>query len=51
MAAPVALVEDAEADGMSPGVEGERSRARDESGAENDGRGESRDRRRYSVTA
>jgi hypothetical protein len=51
MPAGVALVEDAETDGMGPGVEGERSRTRGESGAQNDGRGQGGERRRYSVTA
>ena len=51
MPAGVAMVEDAEADGMRPGVEGERSGARAESGAENDGGSQNGNRCRYSVTA
>ena len=47
----VAMVEDAEADGMRTGVESERGGTRGESGGEDGGRGQREGRCRYSVTA
>ena len=53
MPAGVALVEDAEADGMGSGVESEGRRARGcgQGGTQEYGRGEAGERGRYSVTA
>jgi hypothetical protein len=51
MPAGIAMVEDAKADGMWTGIEGERRPARGESAGEDGGRGQREGRRRYSVTA
>jgi hypothetical protein len=51
MPAGIAMVEDAKADRMWTGIEGERRGTRGESGGEDGGRGQREGRRRYSVTA
>ena len=45
------MVEDAEADGVRPGIESEGRRARGQRGTQEHGRGETGERGRYSVTA